>query len=202
MLLPFAQGGGRPSPSVAGGAFPAITPRRAAFLLLGAFGVGFEVALIGLGPTALIARELSEKAAAELVSALFVFFLAARLALVWAAGRFAPLLLLAIAHGLGALCAALASALPPGAFYALAGASAGLMFPCFYIAASRFFGTSGRAAAAIMVPGYLGAILLPLGASQAMAAWGDAALFPLLACIAAAGCAATLFFARASADMR
>jgi fucose permease len=194
-LAPVAGGRGTPAGpeglAAAGGLM-----RNPAILILGAAAVGFEVTLIGLGPTALVARGLSEVRAAELASLFFGFFLAGRFALVWIAARIPALMLMAGGFAVGGGLFAAASVLPPAAYFAVTGASVGILFPSYFVAASGILGTEGRAAALIMAAGYIGAVVLPALASGAIALFGGAVLFPLGALFGAGAAAGSLFLAR------
>ncbi len=201
-VVPFAGGGGAPAPAqavasglTAAGGLRALLARPAV-LALGAAAIGFEVSLVGLGPTALVARGIPEPRAAEIASLFFAFFLASRFSLVWLAPRLAPLTLLALAFSTGAALSMAAAVLPPGAFYALAGASVGLLFPAYFVAASGRLGTDGRAAAMILAAGYVGAVILPAVMSGAIAVFGAQVLFPALATFALLAALGALLLAR------
>jgi fucose permease len=193
LLVPFASGGVAEAPA-------AIAHRRLlrspGILLLGAAAIGFEVSLIGLGPAALVARGTPEADAAWLASLFFAFFLASRVSLVWLAPRFRPLSLLAAAFAAGAVLAGTAAVAPPGLFFAVAGASVGILFPTYFVAAAQALGTDARAAALTLASGYVGAVLLPAAMSGLIGLYGAPILFPALAAFAALCCAAALFLDR------
>lgn len=195
LLLPALGGGPRSEGGAAGLAVRRML-RQPAILALGAAAVGFEISLVGLGPTALVARGLSEADAAQFASAFFACFLAARFSLVWLATRIAPMTLLAAAFAAGAVLALSAGALAPGVFYALAGASVGILFPTYFVAASVSLGTDERAAALILAAGYVGAVILPAAASGLIGLFGAPALFPAAAALAAASAVFALSLAR------
>jgi fucose permease len=191
-LVPFA-GGASEAPA-------AIAHRRLlrspGVLLLGAAAIGFEVSLIGLGPAALVGRGIAEADAARLASLFFAFFLASRVSLVWLAPRLRPLSLLAMAFAAGAVLAGAAAIAPPGLFFALAGASVGILFPTYFVAAAQALGTDARAAALTLAAGYVGAVLLPAAMSGLIGLHGAPVLFPALAAFGAFCCAAALLLAR------
>lgn len=192
-LVPFAGGGAAEAPAaIATGRLM----RSPGVLILGAAAIGFEVSLIGLGPAALVARGVAEPDAARLASLFFAFFLASRFSLVWLAPRFGPLTLLALAFAAGAALAGTAAVAPPGLLYALAGASVGILFPTYFVAAANALGTDARAAALTLAAGYVGAVLLPAAMSGLIGLYGAPVLFPALAAFAAVCCAASLLMAR------
>ncbi len=192
-LIPFARGGGLP-PAAPGGFRLLLS--RPGILALGAAAVGFEVSLIGLGPTALVGGGITESRAAELASLFFAFFLLGRLSLVWAARRFAPLTLLAFGFASGGVLVALASVLPPSAFFALAGASVGVLFPSYFVAAAGILGTGDRAASMILAAAYIGSVTLPAVTAGLLGGFGSTVVFPMLASFALAAALGTLAYAR------
>lgn len=195
LLVPLALATARPAaaaaPAAGEAAPPAFAPRWG-ILGFGMLGIALEATLIGLGPTALVARGIAEARAAELQSLFFVAFLGARLALVGLAALLPAFTLFAAAlAGLGIAALALAlTGLP--ALYPLLGLFVGAFFPMFFVAGTRLMGTHPRAAPTIMGAGLAGGILGPLAAAQAMALLGDARLFALVAGVALAGGLAAL----------
>ncbi len=155
-------------------------------LAFGAAGVGLEASLIGLGPLALIGLGQGEAAAAGSLSAFFLAFLAARLALVPLAGRIAPFGLYALAMAATAMLAAAAAVTGAVWIFVALGASVALLFPGFYMTGARIMGPDPRAGASLVAAGLVGGTALPaaLGAGMAMA--GDGALFAMVAAVAAA----------------
>jgi fucose permease len=197
-LLPFADCGcdtaSAPRPdSISGSSAVRAAIRRPFVMTLGALGVGFEVAAVGLGPAALIARGLTEREAALTASVFFVFLLLGRLSLVWLATRVPALWILAMALMAAGGCMALANVTSPAVFYALSGAAVGMIFPSYFVAASARYGTDDRVASIILVAVYVGAVAVPAAAVLAMGKLGAGALFGLLAlvCVVAAGLAMT-----------
>jgi len=201
-LLPIADAGASavraPDPAPTGPAVPAEDPavgralRRPLVLVLGALGVGVEAASVGLGPTALIARGLTEREAALTASVFFVFFLLGRIALVWIAPRVPGLRLLGLALTVAAVCLALAAVALPALFFALAGAAIGMIFPSYFVAASGRYGTEERVASLVLASVYVGAVCVPALAALAMGAVGGGALFGVLVGVAMLGAALTL----------
>lgn len=131
-------------------------------LIFGMVGIGMEACLIGLGPTALIQAGESEEQAANLLSLFFVAFLAARLALVFAAQYLPSFTLYTVAIGNTGLAALGAALVSPADFFVIIGFAAGLFFPSFYVTASRKMGTDSRVAPTIIAAGLVGGILSPV----------------------------------------
>ncbi len=173
---------GNTGPAVAEAAGPAGGPFRwrPAILGFGALGIGAEACLVGLGPVALIALGVSERGAAEYLSAFFTAFLVARLALVPVAARVPPFALLVGAlAGTGAFAALVAGG-SVWAFVPLGGCVA-LVFPGFYVSAVRQMGDHPRVGPAVIAAGLVGYALAPLVMAQLMQAAGQALFFPALA---------------------
>jgi hypothetical protein len=193
VLLPFAGGTGAPGPAAGGtGAALRALARRPGLFAVGALAVGTETALVGLGPSALAARGLTEVAAAQLLSGFFLAFLLVRTGLLWLAARMRAGLILALGLGLtGALLLA-AAMLPPGPFFALSGAAVGVMFPAYFVAAAQALGSDERTAAMVIIPCQIGAVAGPALVAAVLAATGAAALFKVLAAVALAGALAAL----------
>lgn len=185
-LLPFADCGcdAAPVAPVGGSASVGAALRRPYVMTLGALGVGFEVAVVGLGPAALIARGLTEREAALTASAFFVFLLLGRLSLVWLAARIPALWMLALAILAAGACLALANLAFPATFYALSGAAIGMIFPSYFVAASARYGTQDRVASIILVAVYVGAVAIPAATALAMGRLGGGALFGVLSLLA------------------
>ncbi len=158
---------------------------RVGLMTFAAVGIGIEAALIGLGPTALIATGVAEDVAARLLSLFFVAFLASRVGLIFVAHRVAPftLYLVAITGTAGfALAAALLSA---PVFFVAMGACAGLFFPGFYVAAARVMGNDPRVTPTIIAAGLAGGISSPVLLSSVMDRLGDHGFFWIIAGVAA-----------------
>lgn len=188
LLWPGARDVGRvPTPGGGG-------PLRVdwAILALGAAGLGFETALIGLGPAALVGAGESETRAAGLTSGFFVAYLLARLLLTFAAHRIAAyrLLLLALA-GVGATMG-LALAWPAWGFV-LSGAFAAMIFPGYFVEGVRRMGGDPRVSPLIVGGGLVGGIVLPVLLARLA---GGAGFFPMMAALAGAALLAGVLAAR------
>ena len=161
-----------------------------AFQLFAVAGIGMEATLIGLGPSALIQSGLSETSAAQLLSAFFVAFLGARVVLIFTAHLVAPFVLYVGAMIAAALSALLAAVMSPGVFFVAMGASAGLFFPGFYVAASKLMGDDPRTAPTIIAAGLVGGIAAPVVLAPVLVPLGGSGFFAILAGVATL-CAAT-----------
>lgn len=180
----------------------AVAPRagpfrpRTGILGFGALAIGTEACLIGLGPTGLIARGVTETGAAQLLSAFFTAFLAARLALVPLAGRVVPFVLLAAALTMVGACAlALAAGGPVWLFVAM-GAAAALFFPAFYMAGAVQMGADARVAPLLVASGLAGGIVAPLVMGAIMGETGNGIFFALVAALTLAAAALAWAMAR------
>jgi hypothetical protein len=190
---------GRDAPVAAAGAATRPFRLSPATLCFGALAIGTEACLIGLGPTGLIARGVSEAGAAGMLSAFFTAFLAARLALVPLAGDVAPFALLAGAlAATGGMAAAVALGGPAWLFVPM-GATAALFFPAFYMTGVARMGDHPRVSPVLVAAGLAGGILMPLIFGAVMEATGTAALFALVAAVALAGAGAAATLLRAMA---
>ena len=179
------------------------TPFRPRYGLLSfaVLGIGLEACLIGLGPTALIAAGVAEEDAARRLSAFFVTFLGARVALVFGAHLVAPFTLYLWAMALmGAFCA-MAALFDPGVFFMLVGAPAAVIFPCFYVAASRVMGDDPRVPATIIAAGLIGGIAAPVLIGPAMADLGERGFFWVIAGVAGVVALAGLLTRRRLPDL-
>lgn len=156
-----------------------------AILAFGAVGVGMEACLIGLGPAALLRVGETEAAAAGLLSAFFVAFLAARVMLTFCAHLIAPFSLYMLALAGMALCLLGGAVVAPALFYVPAGAFASMVFPGYFVEAARRMGRDARVAPVVIGAGLIGGISAPLLLAQALDRAGDRAFFWLLGGIAA-----------------
>lgn len=147
----------------------------------GLVAIGMEASLAGLGPTALIRAGVEEHRAAQLLSAFFVVFLLARVALIFIAHRVQPFVLYTVAVGSAALFALGAVVLSPAVFFVAMGASAGVFFPGFYVTASGKMGEDTRVPPTIVASGLVGAIFAPLVLAPLSAALGERGFFVLAA---------------------
>ena len=150
-------------------------------LCFGVVSVGCEASLIGLGPTALIAAGLAEDRAATLLSAFFVVFLLARVALIFAAHLIPAFLLLGGSLAVAGLFALGAAMGPPGVFFVATGAPAGLFFPGFYVSATERMGGDIRVPPTIIAAGLVGGIFSPLILAPLMEPLGSRGFFWMIA---------------------
>ena len=131
-------------------------------LIFGAVAISVEACLTGLGPTALINAGLSEALAAQLLSAFFLAFLAARLGLMLVAGLIPAFTLFTLSL-IGACISALIAALwLPGAGFVGLGFCAGVFFPTEYVTATRKMGDNAKVAPTIIGAGLVGGVFAPL----------------------------------------
>jgi fucose permease len=148
-------------------------------------GIGIEAALIGLGPTALIATGVDEATAGRLLSAFFAAFLGARIALVLMAHLVAPFTLYLVAICGTAVLALAAAIWNAPVFFVAMGGCAGVLFPGFYVAAVRAMGDDPRATPTIIAAGLVGGITSPVLLGSVMGWFGSHGFFWLIAAIAA-----------------
>ncbi len=161
-------------------------------MAFGAAAIGLEACLIGLGPSALIRAGVAEARAAELLSAFFFVFLAARVVLIFVAHRVAPFLLFTLAMAVASLCALGTVFVSPAVFFVAMGAPAGLFFPGFYVTASGKMGEDLRVPPTIIASGLVGGIGAPLIVAPLMAGMGERGFFWLIAGVMLALTAAAL----------
>jgi FHS family glucose/mannose:H+ symporter-like MFS transporter len=158
----------------------------------GLVAIGIEASLAGLGPTALIRAGVEERRASELLSAFFVVFLLARVALVFVAHRVQPFVLYTVAVGSAAVFALGAVFLSPSVFFVAMGASSGVLFPGFYVTASGKMGEDIRVPPTIVASGLMGAIGAPLILAPLSAGLGERGFFVLVAGVLLAVSAAAM----------
>ena len=149
-------------------------------LAFGMVAIGLEASLIGLGPTALIRTGIAEARAAELLSAFFVLFLLARVALIFTAHRIASFTLFTLAMVLAAGFAVGAAVLSPAIFFVALGAPVGMIFPGFYVTASKRMGEDIRVPPTIIAAGLVGGILSPVIVAPLVQGMGDRGFFWML----------------------
>lgn len=155
-------------------------------LAFGAVAISVEACLTGLGPTALINAGLSETAAAQLLSAFFVAFLAARICLMFVA-TLLPAFTLFTLSLIGSCAAALLAALwLPGLGFVALGFCAGMFFPTEYVTASRKMGDHVRVAPTIIGAGLVGGVTAPLLMSPFLEAMGQRGFFWVTAVVTGA----------------
>ena len=178
---------------------PPLRDRRLLILLFNVAGIAIEVALPGLGASALLDLGLTEPDAARLTSAFFATFLLARLALWWLTRLIAADRLVLLALGGAGASAALASMGLPSLGFVLSGAFVGLFFPSFYVWGTQVLGGDARLGSAILTSGLLGATLGPILLEPILAHTGEAGVFPAMATL---GLGAALAFAAVAARRR
>jgi FHS family glucose/mannose:H+ symporter-like MFS transporter len=135
---------------------------RPLILIFGAFGIGLEASLVGLGPLALVRSGVSEASAAQLLSAFFLTFLFGRIGLIFLADRlpsFALFLMGMILTSAGLWGCALFS--PEWAF-PLIGFAAGMFFPGYYVTGTAQMGDDPRVSPFLIGMAQIGAMVLPL----------------------------------------
>ena len=167
-----------------------------AILGFGLVAIGMEASLAGLGPTALIRAGVEEHQASRLLSAFFVVFLLARVALIFVAHRVQPFVLYTVAVGSAALFALGAVLWSPAVFFVAMGASAGVFFPGFYVTASGRMGEDTRVPPTIVASGLVGAICTPLLLAPLSASLGERGFFVLAAGVLLVTSAAALLSLR------
>ena len=155
-------------------------------LTLGAFGIGFEASLIGLGPAALVRAGATEVHAAGLLSAFFVTFLIARVVMTLVAhmiGSFAQYVLSVAGV---ALTMAGAVVLPPDWLFVLSGAFAATIFPAYFVEGVARMGSGPRVAPLIIAGGLVGGIGMPFVLARVTEGLGPRGFFLVLAVMATA----------------
>ncbi|HEY6918626.1 MAG TPA: MFS transporter [Tabrizicola sp.] len=148
-----------------------------AILAFGALAIGMEASLAGLGPSALIRAGIEEVRASQLLSAFFVVFLLARVALIFVAHLIQPFLLYTLAIGSAAVLALGAALWSPAICFVAMGASAGVFFPGYYVTASGKMGEDLRVPPTIVASGLVGAIVTPLILAPLVAGLGERGFF-------------------------
>ena len=131
-------------------------------LSFGMVAISVEACLIGLGPSALIKAGETEVQAAQLLSAFFIAFLAARVMLIFVAHRIASFSLYTLAVTGACLSALSAAVWLPGPSFIAMGIFAGMFFPSEYVTAARKMGDDPRVAPTIIAAGLVGGIFAPL----------------------------------------
>ncbi|MFE3838056.1 MFS transporter [Pseudogemmobacter sonorensis] len=186
LAIVFAAGawlGGGPAEPAAPTAIPGPKPALRIdwpILGFGAVGVGMESALIGLGPSALIAAGAGEAAASGLLSVFFIAFVAARGVLVLFADRLPPFAIYQGGMGLATLAAIGVVLVAPGPFFVLLGFATGLFFPSFFVTATKAMGADPRVAPVALTAGLVGAVSLPLVLGRLMGGFGPLGFFWLV----------------------
>lgn len=153
-------------------------------LIFGAFAIGMEASLVGLGPTALVRAGLSEESAANLLSLFFVAFLAGRIALVFLAHLVPGFAIYTVAVALAALCSFGVAMGSAAWFFPPMGLATGLFFPGYYVTAAARMGSDARVAPVIIGMALIGAILSPLIYAQLIGVLGPRGFFWLIGGVA------------------
>lgn len=155
-------------------------------LSFGMVAISVEACLIGLGPSALIKAGETEVQAAQLLSAFFIAFLAARVMLIFVAHRIASFSLYTLAVT-GACLSALSAAIwLPGPSFIAMGIFTGMFFPSEYVTAARKMGDDARVAPTIIAAGLVGGIFAPLILAPLLETMGERGFFWVIAAITGA----------------
>ncbi len=160
------------------------------------FAIGTEAAIVGWGPTILIARGAEPLEAARASSWFFAVFLIARLVAVPLAGYLAYRTLALAAIGIVLCCAVLAATTEQPALWYAAMGVIGIAFPNGFGWLSRLLHAVPGGDARIVVAALAGGTTIPLVLGLATAFVGEAALFVLLAATLAIAGAAGLMVPR------
>ncbi len=167
------------------GGLPSLRQWKMGILLLNFVSVCLEMAMSGLGASALIALGWSENAAAGLASRFFAAFLIGRLALYWLTQMIPADRMFLI----GVAGTAAAAALAAGGFeavgYVLAGGFVGLAFPSFFVWGTQILGEDPRMSAAMLLSGLSGAAVGPFVFAALLSRIGLPQLFVAVAVVAA-----------------
>ncbi len=146
-------------------------------LILGAFGIGLEVSLVGLGPSALVASGIDETTAARLLSAFYLTFLFGRVALIFLADRLPAFGIFVVGMALTSLGLWGCALISPIWFFAPIGIAAGLFFPGFYVTGTALLGNDPRVSPFLIIVAQIGAMLLPLILAQSIVPFGPRGFF-------------------------
>jgi MFS transporter, FHS family, glucose/mannose:H+ symporter len=172
---------------------PYVLHWRMAILLLNFVSVSLEMALSGLGASALISLGWSENAAAMLASGFFAAFLISRLAMYWLT-QFITAERLFLIGTIGTIAACLMTAAGMEAVgYVIAGGFVGLAFPSFFVWGAQILGPEPRMSAAILLSGLSGAAFGPFIFGALLSRIGLPQLFLSVAVIAGILAVAILF---------
>jgi MFS transporter, FHS family, glucose/mannose:H+ symporter len=172
---------------------PYVLHWRMAILLLNFVSVSLEMALSGLGASALISLGWSENAAAMLASGFFAAFLISRLAMYWLT-QFITAERLFLIGTIGTIAACLMAAAGMEAVgYVIAGGFVGLAFPSFFVWGAQILGPEPRMSAAILLSGLSGAAFGPFIFGALLSRIGLPQLFLSVAVIASILAVAILF---------
>lgn len=181
-LIAVVQPSGRGLSGQAGARL--LSLRQSPALIFLFFAVLLEVAMFGLGPSALIELGTQELAAAKLTSGFFVLFLGGRLSLYWLSRWFGPgwLFLASLAGTVGLCVLAAGGVAGPG--FVLAGFPVGTLFPTAYVWGANRLGPDPRLSSAMIAACQLAAAIGPLILGLVLAQTGIGALFWIVAALA------------------
>jgi FHS family glucose/mannose:H+ symporter-like MFS transporter len=185
LTLVIAIAAGAPPPKVApsapsGRGFRIHLP----ILVLGAIGIGMEVSVVGLGPSALVHSGLSEKTSAQLLSAFYVAFLIGRIALIFIAHKFPSFAIFVCGAVLTFFFLLGCAAISPFWFFAPMGFAIGLFFPGYFVTGIALLGNDPRSAPFLIGTAQIGAMVLPLALSQTIEPFGLHSFFWAAAVVA------------------
>ncbi len=150
---------------------------RPLILIFGAFGIGLEVSIVGLGPAALVRSGVAEDASAQLLSAFYLTFLFGRIALIFLADRvpsfalFAAGMMLTTAGMFG--CALIS----PAWVFPFIGLAAGMFFPGYYVTGTALMGDDPRVSPFLIGIAQVGAMILPMVLAQTIEPFGPRGFF-------------------------
>jgi hypothetical protein len=148
------------------------------------FGNGLiEGISVGFGASALADSGIAPGTAARLASGFFGAYVAARIALTSLAGRIEPARLLLLGLLGAGLSMALAALGAPATGYVLAGAFVGMIFPSYYVWATRILGPDPRMTALILTVALTGGTLAPLALRPLLAVTGESGVFAVVATV-------------------
>jgi MFS transporter, FHS family, glucose/mannose:H+ symporter len=167
------------------GGLPSILHWRMGILGLNFIAVCLEMALSGLGASALISLGWSENMAAGLASGFFTAFLIGRLALYWLTRMIPADRMFLIGVAGTAASAGLAAAGFEAVGYVLAGGFVGLAFPSFFVWGTQLLGEDPRMSAAMLLSGLSGAAVGPFVFAALLSRIGLPQLFVAVAVAAA-----------------
>lgn len=150
---------------------------RPLILMFGFLGIGTEVALVGLGPSALVRSGEAQPFAAQLLSAFYLAFLAGRIGLVFAAHRLPPFALYLIAAGLTSAGLWGCALISPVWFYPLTGLPAGMFFQAYYVTGTALMGDNPRVSPLLIGVAMSGAMLMPMALVTTIEPFGPLGFF-------------------------
>jgi FHS family glucose/mannose:H+ symporter-like MFS transporter len=147
--------------------------------------IAVEACMGGLGPTALIRAGISEEHAAQLLSAFFLTFLAARVTLGFVGHLLPAFTLFTIALACACASALVAALWAPRLGFVAMGFFAALFFPGEYVTATRKMGNSPHVAPTIIGAGLIGGIFAPILLAPLIDQLGERGFFWIIAGVTA-----------------